>query len=62
MTAAASRFSFAEHVALIQTQERLPLGQARWTAWAEGPSGYERRQAAEADRAADEEQPTEARP
>ena len=62
MTAAASRFSFAEHVALIQTQERLPLGQARWTAWAEGPSGYERRLAAEADRDGHEDQPAEARP
>jgi hypothetical protein len=62
MTAAASRVSFAEHVALIQTQERLPVGQARWTAWTEGPSGHERRLAAEADRDGHEDQPAEARP
>lgn len=61
MTTAADHYKFAEHVAMIQTQERLPLGRARWIAWTEGPSGHERRLAAEADRDDADDQPEEAR-
>lgn len=49
MTAPAKRNAFGAHVALIQQQDGLPIGKARWTAWQEGPTGYARRLAAEDD-------------
>lgn len=46
--------SFEDHVALIQKQEGIDEGPAKWRAWLEGPDGFERRQKREAKEKTDD--------
>ena len=46
---------FVEHAALILRQDKVTVGEARWTAWLEGPEGYKKRQEKEKEEARDED-------